>query len=155
MKTKSAMILVTAGMMMAACVPAAHAYANMEFGQLKAGQWHAKPLSLSSSPSAQTMVRASVKCHWTQAAPPPADFDLYLMDQWGNCLAMSTNSGPDSISQMVTGTHCTLVIVCRVGQGPYECTIIVENSPTPPATPYRFRASSVLSGVQPALLRAR
>lgn len=130
MTNKSLWIALIAGALLVASLPAAHAYANMFNGNMSAGQWQSRHLSLSGHPGAWTQVRVQVRC--ITLTYPPADFDIYLVDQWGHVRAAGTSYGPDSINAWMPGTHCTLWIRCAHFHGTYQCSVAVENSPVAP-----------------------
>ena len=129
MKTKSLLIALTAAVLIGTSMSAVHAYANLFTGNMTAGQWQSKSLTLGGNPMAWTQVRVDIRC--MSKNYPPGDFDIYLVDQWGNCRARGTSYGPDSISANMPGTHCTLWINCAHSWGMYRCSLAVENSPLP------------------------
>lgn len=133
MKSKGLLIAVAAAALLATSLLPAHAYATMFHGTLYQGQWDSKHLSLGSHAGAWTRVRVDISNYDRgMVYHPEADFDIYLVDQWGRCRAAGTRFGSDSINVWMPGTHCRLYIRCAHNYGTYECKVAVENSPIAP-----------------------
>jgi hypothetical protein len=130
MRNASLLTACVAVALLAVCLPYAHAYATTISGTLYQGQWHSKHLSLGTSPHAWTRVTVNISNYDRGLVyHPDADFDIYLVDQWGRLRAAGTSYGPDSISALMPGTHCTLWIRCAHHYGCYQGTVAVDNGP--------------------------
>jgi hypothetical protein len=130
MKHKRLLITLAAIALLATSLSVAHAYANQFQGFMDHGQWQAKSLSLGNSPYAWTRVHVRIFCQ--TLTDPPADFDVYLVDQWGYVRARGISPGSDNITALMPGTHCTLWIHCPHIGGGYSCSVAVDNGPVAP-----------------------
>ncbi len=125
MKNKLALTVRLMALLVVLAAPAAHAYVNSLNGMVNSGRWYVKTLSLGPNPGTRTPV--DVRITGGTAMYPPAQWHMYLVDDWGRVVAY----GHNHVHANMLGYNCRLYIYNAGGRNAFQAQVIVEYSPTP------------------------